>query len=82
MGADSSLYGQLPGQLKALVWQHVVLDAQDRVSEVYTAQQGAKNGDACTKVTYEYKDATSAIVVAMKEENAVWSSAFNPAFFT
>lgn len=79
MGADESVYGQLPSQARGLVQQHVVLDAQDRPSIIYTSAIGARHGEACTKVTYAYKDATSGIVVAMKEENDVWDSSFQPA---
>lgn len=78
MGADDSLYGQLPSQRDGLVQQHVVLDAQGRVSEVYTASLGALDQEACTKVSYIYQDATSTVVAAMKEENAVWLTAFQP----
>ncbi len=81
-GPDERIYDQLPGQRDGLVQQHIVLDGQDRAFEVYTAAIGAKDGEACTKVTYAYKDAASVIVVAMREENAAWDNTFNAGFFT
>lgn len=76
--ADESPYSRLSGQAKGLVQQHIVLDAQDRPVIIYTAAIGAVHGEPCTKVSYSYKDATSTVVVAMKEENDTWDQTFQP----
>lgn len=55
---------------------YVVLDVNNRVTEIYTAPNTAREGSRCSRVQYEYPDATSTIVVRMRETEAAWQDAF------
>lgn len=74
---ENSQTAALKSQASELIKLHVVLDGQDRPEFVYTARTETPNGGPCTRVQYVYKDASSTVVIKMKEINDTWNSSFD-----
>lgn len=67
----------LATQKSELVKQYFTYDGIQRVTSIFTAPIAAKDGAPCTRVDYEYLNATSSNITKMRESNDVWSSAYD-----
>lgn len=65
----------LKSQLHELSKTYILLDGEDRPWKIYSARTDAKDGDPCLITIYEYKDATSTIIIKRKEDDDIWVSA-------
>jgi len=74
---NSSRQMGLVTQGNELIKQFSTIDAQGRVEFIYTAHRDAKQGEFCTVVQYTYFNPTTTMVEKMKEDNAVWQSAYD-----
>lgn len=67
----------LKTQAHELIKQFIVYDVNSRMQTIYTAPYLAADGEPCTRVDYEYVNATSTRVEKMRESNDVWSAAYD-----
>lgn len=59
---------------------HVVLDANDRPTFVFTATVDAEEGAPCMCTEYRYKDLTSVISIGQQERVYKWKAAWDSGF--
>lgn len=60
-----------------LMKQHFVYDVSERLTDLYETVTEATHGSPCIVTRYTYISPTSFKVQAMREENAVWDSAWD-----
>ena len=63
---------QLLSNLKGLVKQYVIYDAQLRLIASYTAPINSASGDPCVRTRYGFRSPTSNDVLVRREDNAFW----------
>ena len=56
---------------------YIIVDVNSRPTHVYSAPLTAVEGSRCSLVEYEYLNATSPVVVRMRESEAAWEAAFD-----
>lgn len=62
--------------LSELTKQFLVYDGNGRLTDCYEAGVDAANGDPCLRTIYQYVTGTTR-VEKMREEQAVWSAAYD-----
>tara|TARA_R110002020_G_scaffold104880_1_gene245010 strand:+ start:187 stop:477 length:291 start_codon:yes stop_codon:yes gene_type:complete len=62
----------LLSNLKGLVKQYVIYDAQTRLIASYTAPIDVVPGKPCVETRYGFRNGTSNDVLIRKEKNSVW----------
>lgn len=75
MATPTTVTELLKQQREELTKSYVALDVQSRPQYVYSCKADTPNNGACVRVEYIYADATSAIVIKMKETYSTWVSA-------
>ena len=68
--------GHITTNSREIIKSYITYDGSDRMSVVYEARSGALNDEPCLKTTYTYVTGTTR-VEKMKEETALWSSAYD-----
>ena len=78
MGTSTRQRSQgLQTQAHELIKQFIVYDSENRMETIYTAPYDAPPDTACTRVDYEYRNATSKQVLKMQESNDVWDASYD-----